>query len=390
MIFATPSLRDDELAVLDRVAEVRKSAGYAFASTKRWTGSLRRMAFAKAVRGSNTIEGYHVTVEDAIAAVEEEEPMDAASETWAAVTGYRDAMSYVLQLENDPDFSFSRGLIRSLHFMMLKHDISKNPGKWRPGPVFVQSEETGEFVYEGPQADQVDSLMLELMRELNQPHQTGVPVMVRAAMAHLNLVMIHPFSDGNGRMGRCLQTLVLARESIISPVLCSIEEYLGYKQKEYYEVLAQVGDGSWNPDRDARPWVRFCITAHFRQASNLARWIRIYQRLWELLSPEAERAGLPDRVLPTLSEAALGWKSRNAVYRKSADVSDLVASRDLKAMVGAGLLVPKGEKRGRHYVASERLFQIGRKAVEPYVEIDPFDVQAKPKPPTAKQADLFG
>jgi Fic family protein len=46
-------------------------------------------------------------------------------------------------------------------------------------------------------------------------------------MAHLNLVMIHPFRDGNGRMARCLQSVVLAREGVLSPVFMSVEEYLG-------------------------------------------------------------------------------------------------------------------------------------------------------------------
>ena len=54
-------------------------------------------------------------------------------------------------------------------------------------------------------------------------------------MAHLNLAMIHPFSDGNGRLARCLQTLLLAREQIVSPVFSSIEEYLGQNTQAYSE-----------------------------------------------------------------------------------------------------------------------------------------------------------
>ena len=69
--------------------------------------------------------------------------------------------------------------------------------------------------------------------------------MVRAAMAHLNLVMIHPFRDGNGRMARCLQTYVLACEQIVSPVFSSIEEYLGRNTPAYYNILDEVGGGSW-------------------------------------------------------------------------------------------------------------------------------------------------
>ena len=54
-------------------------------------------------------------------------------------------------------------------------------------------------------------------------------------MAHLNLVMIHPFEDGNGRMSRALQSLVLARDHIVAPEFASIEEYLGRNTPAYYQ-----------------------------------------------------------------------------------------------------------------------------------------------------------
>lgn len=372
MLFRMPVLGPSELAVIKQIEEVMKNFGYAV-NSRRWTGNLRRMAFARAVRGSNSIEGYHVTVDDAIAAIEDQEPLRPQDETWLAVMGYRDAMSYVVQLSDDPYFSFSRDLIRGLHFMMMRHEFKKNPGKWRPGPIYVKDEETEETVYEGPQADMVNDLMNELV---NMLHETNAAhPFVLAAMAHLNLVMIHPFSDGNGRMARCLQTLVLARGNLLSPHFCSIEEYLGYKQQEYYQVLARVGAGSWHPERDARPWVLFCLTAHFRQASALARWGRIYQKLWDALDTEVSLLGFPDRVLPALSDAAIGFKVRNALYRKQADISDGIAGRDLGALVQAGLLTAHGEKRGRHYMASNRLQSLYKRVHEPYVESDPFESQ---------------
>lgn len=369
MLFTTPTLDAQEELVLGRIDEIRQQLSYAV-QYRRWTGNLRRMAFAKAVRGSSSIEGYRVSKDDALAAVDEEPPLDAASETWLAVTGYRNAMSYVLQLAGDPHFAFSRGLIRSLHYMMLSYAVTKNPGRWRPGPVYVHKEETGEIVYEGPPVEHVNGWMHELVNELNNdasPH-----VLVRAAMAHLNLVMIHPFSDGNGRMARCLQTLVLTRGQILDPQFSSIEEYLGYKQQDYYDVLAEVGQGAWHPNRDARPWIRFCLTAHYRQAANLVRWSRIFQRLWEQLEQEVERQGLPERSIAALSDAALGYKLRNATYRKSADVALVVAGRDLRHAAESGFLVAQGERRGRYYIASEFLRKLGRNAHEPFKEQDPF------------------
>ena len=102
-------------------------------------------------------------------------------------------------------------------------------------------------------------------------------------MAHLNLVMIHPFRDGNGRMSRCLQTLVLAREQILAPQFCSIEEYLGRNTQSYYKVLQQVGSENWHPQHDARPWIRFCLEAHFVQASSVLRRVEESEAIWTQL-----------------------------------------------------------------------------------------------------------
>ena len=378
MLFDTPAPDGLEEAVVGRIDEVRKTLSYATAA-KRWRGVLARMTLARGIRGSNSIEGFHVTIEDAMAAGADEAPMDAAGETLGALVGYRNAMTYALQLSDDPHFSYSCGLIKSLHFMMQQYDFSKNPGRWRSGPIFVRDDESGARVYEGPDASSVNALAHELTEVLNNP-PAGSPPMVVAAMAHLNLVMIHPFSDGNGRMGRVLQTMVLARGGHVAKEFCSIEEYLGRNRQAYYDVLAQVGAGSWHPERDARPWVRFCLTAHYRQASTLVRRANVMEKLWDLLEHETSRRGLPERSIPALAEAALGLRIRNGTYRKAADISDNVASRDLKVLSDAGLLVPQGAKRGRHYTASDALRALGAAAAqgEKRQFADPFELEQVP------------
>jgi Fic family protein len=373
MLFEIPASDPQEDAVVAQIDDVRRALSYATAS-RRWTGVLARMTFARDIQGSNSIEGYNVAIDDALAAASDEAPLDAEGETWAALVGYRQAMSYVLQLSDDPHFSFSRGLIRGLHYMMVQHDLTKHPGKWRPGPIFVRNEQSGQRVYEGPDAQLVNGLMHELVEQLNAP-PSGVHALIVAAMSHLNLVLIHPFSDGNGRMARALQTLVLARSGVLAPQFCSIEEYLGRNRQAYYDVLARVGGGRWQPERDARAWVRFCLTAHFRQATTLMRRARVMHRLWDAVEEKVRVLGLPERTIVVLAEAALGLKARNATYRKNADVSENLASRDLKQLVGAGLLLARGERRGRYYVASSELLALGREADagEEHRVPDPFE-----------------
>jgi Fic family protein len=358
MLFQTPDLRQDETEVLGLIEGLRDDLRDRVAEPRRWNGSLRRMAFARAVQASNSIEGYNASLDDVIAAVDGEPILDADQETQLAVAGYRDAMTYVLQIADDPGLSVDAGLIKSLHFMMLKHELRKNPGQWRPGDVYVRNEDTGEIVYEGPDSDVVPGLIEELVGTIGRADE---PVLIRAAMAHLNLAMVHPFSDGNGRMARCLQTLVLAREQIVAPVFSSIEEFLGRNTDTYYDVLAEVGAGAWHPERGARPWIRFCLRAHYLQARTFIRRREEVESLWNACWKLAERSGLPERCVVGLMEAAYGLRLRRGAYMKvveesaGEEIRDLTATRDLKSMVEAGLLEPVGERRGRYYVASGEL-----------------------------------
>jgi len=372
MLFLAPEPTELEVSVLQQIDQLRERLDHAARQPKRWFGLLRRDAFARAVQGSNSIEGYDVTIDDAIAAVEGEEPLDPKDEAWLAVNGYREAMTFVLRRAEDPFFAYSSELLKALHFMMVGYDLSRNPGRWRSGSIFVRNESTGERVYEGPPVEAVAPLVDELVEALNQEPRTHTSGVVRAAMAHLNLVMIHPFSDGNGRMGRCLQTLVLARGGVTAAFFSSIEEYLGRNTRVYYDVLAEVGQGAWHPERDAKPWMRFCLTAHYRQAMTLLKRTREIEKLCDEIEEIVKRLGLPDRSVLALADAAMGHKVRNATYRNLADLTNLVAGRDLLALSRAGLLEARGEKRGRFYVSTERILEIRRSVAEPKSIPDPF------------------
>ncbi|MPZ82326.1 MAG: Fic family protein [Actinophytocola sp.] len=231
--------------------------------------------------------------------------------------------------------------------------MQKSPGLYRKKSIYVHDDERGTIVYEGPDADIVPGLMGELVDVV--PAGTDAPVFVRAAMAHLNLVMIHPFRDGNGRMARALQTLVLAREKILTPEFSSIEEWLGRNTNAYYDVLAGVGRGRWSPGRDATPWVKFNLMAHHMQAQTVLRRIDEASRMWVRIDELLASKHLPERAGFAIYDALLGLKVRRAGYAREAGLEPPTAARDLRMMVAAKLLEPVGETRGRVYVATNDL-----------------------------------
>jgi Fic family protein len=379
-VYRSPTLGPVDREVLRLIDGLRREMSWQVSEPRRWFGNLRRMTLAKAVQGSNSVEGYNASLDDVAAAIDGEPTLDASEETALALAGYRDAMTYVLQVAQEPEVIIDEGLLKAMHFMMIKHDLPRWPGRWRPGEIFVRDEDAGRTVYEGPDADAVPALISSMAAQLKTDEG---PVLVRAAMAHLNLVMIHPFRDGNGRMARALQTLVLAKEQIVAPVFSSIEEYIGRNTREYYAVLSEVGQGTWQPHNDALPWVRYCLTAHYRQAKTHLRRIEEVQALYARCAELAARDRLPERAVGPLVEAGFGLRIRNSSYRHVVQqtegdaISDLTASRDLRLLVDAKLLRPHGQNRGRYYTADDpvaKLWEEVRHSRPPRGEYDPFVV----------------
>jgi Fic family protein len=177
-------------------------------------------------------------------------------------------------------------------------------------------------------------------------------------MAHLNLVMIHPFRDGNGRMARALATLVLTRSDIGEPEFSSIEEWLGANCDDYYSVLVHTGHGSWQPRDDAHLWLAFNLRAHHMQAQTVARRVDEAEVTWHELEQLVTERGLPDRTMDAMFDAVLGYRVRRGGYIKRTDVTEQTATRDLAALTSAGILAAHGNGRGRYYSAGEPLLQI--------------------------------
>ncbi|MEQ1578302.1 MAG: Fic family protein [Hyphomicrobium sp.] len=382
MIFRYPNLETSDFAVL-KLIEGQRARLHLFTqgAPRRWLGSLRRLSFAKNIQASNSIEGIDATMDEAVAAVENEPPLDPRDADAMAVLRYREAMTYIMQAARDPGLEVSKQFIKGIHFMMTSYEMKANPGLFRPGSIRVISDSDDAVVYEAPEWELIDGLCDELVAFLqvgpsalegvNEAH--SALSVVRGALAHLNLVMIHPFSDGNGRMSRALQTFVLAREGgSVDPIFASIEEWLGEHTESYYKILADVGQGKWSPQNDALPWVRFCLRAHYQQAARIIQRNDEYRQLFEVVAKVVEARRLPKRCEIPLFDTALGLSIANQRYASLAEVEPHTASRDLKLLVDAELFVPVGERRGRVYQRSKLLAElrastrINGKIVDPY------------------------
>lgn len=361
MLVRTPVLTGKQIRTLEEIWLLQRELAPALNEPKVWTGTLRRQALGRAIRYSTGIEGYMASAAQVDDVVLGQEPVGMEQETLTALRGYRDAMGFVLQVATAKDFELDTNFLRAIHFMTVAGDQGANPGCWREGPVYVRDETSGAIVHEGADAALLPELMSELGGFLvDRPDR--IPL-IDAAMAHLNLVLIHPFRDGNGRVARILQSALLATSEKPSPVFLSIEEYLGKNTGEYYEVLRQVGGGKWNSNVDARPWIEFVLKAHLVQLSGVKMQSDLANRTWVQVANLADSLGLNDRCVPGLVHAVTGGRLTNPSYRDllsdSGDqISLLTASRELALLVELGLLLPSGERKARSYSAGAKLLEV--------------------------------
>lgn len=354
MIYELPPITGALVQSLDDLRRLRAQLEGQVGGSTRWIGSLRRQVQASSVSGSTSIEGFSVSPEEAVELTERSAAAADDDENRQAVACYARAMDHVGVMATDPGFRWLDRVILDLHFDACYFQRDQGPGLWRHGAIGVTGAD-GRLEYRGPDAEEVPALMAEIVTSLQEP-EAEVDEAVRAAMAHLNVISVHPFSDGNGRISRIVQSLVLAREGARSPEFFSIEEYLGTHTQDYYAALREVQAGSYQPQRDATSWVEFCIDAHIVQARQRLSQIEAAAKRWSRLEALTEDRGWPDRLVIALEQSLAGRTDRTR-YGREADISTATASNDLRRLLEAGFLTQQGRGRSTGYAASDLLHE---------------------------------
>jgi Fic family protein len=163
------------------------------------------------------------------------------------------------------DLPISRRLVRDVHRVLLTgvRGQEKLPGEFRRSPVWLgsatDSPDAATFV--PPLHNLIDELFADWERFVNEP--TALPVLIRCALMHYQFETIHPFLDGNGRMGRLLVGLMLIQERRLTTPLLYLSGFLEQNRREYYDRLQAVRERG-----EIQQWLQFFLTAVKRQADD--------------------------------------------------------------------------------------------------------------------------
>lgn len=192
---------------------------------------------------SSMIEGTQSSLSDLLLFELQEKPgvpLDDVQE----VSNYVAAMSYGLQRLKD-GFPLSLRLIREIHAELLAKDRGnlKSPGEFRKSQNWIGGTRPGNAAFVPPPPAEAITCLNELELFL---HDEEIPILIKAALAHVQFETIHPFLDGNGRVGRLLITLLLCEGKVLKQPLLYLSYYFKLHRQYYYEQLNTIRDqGDW-------------------------------------------------------------------------------------------------------------------------------------------------
>jgi Fic family protein len=203
---------------------------------------------------SSQIEGTQSTLSDLLLFELEEAPGVPLDDV-VEVSNYVAALDHGLKRLRE-GFPLSNRLIREVHEVLLSkgRGSSKEPGQFRRSQNWIGGTRPGNADFVPPPPNKVEDCMAALERFLNAEGD-GIPVLVRAGLAHVQFETIHPFLDGNGRVGRLLITLLLCHAGVLSEPLLYLSLYLKQHKAEYFAMLERVRkSGDWEA------WLSFFLS----------------------------------------------------------------------------------------------------------------------------------
>ncbi len=277
------------------------------------------------------------------------------------VSNYVAALEYGLKRLKG-GFPLSNRLIREMHKILLSRGrgSSKSPGEFRRSQNWIGGTRPGNAHFVPPPPNHVEKCMAELERFLHDD-TIPYPALVKAALAHVQFETIHPFLDGNGRMGRLLIAFILHHDGLLSQPLLYLSLYFKQHRFEYYRLLDQVRlEGDWEA------WVDFFMEGVQVTASNAVdtakRLLALFRQDEQKIQHLGRRTSTVLRVFRIFCERPLITLNR---ISKETGLSFPAVSKSVETLVKAGILREvTGQKRNRVF-AYERYLNILNEETEP-------------------------
>ena len=211
-----------------------------------------KMHIVKEATQSSRIEGTRTKIDEAVMAEKDIDPE--MRDDWQEVQNYIEAMNY--SIERLSKLPISNRLIRETHKILLKgvRGKHKSPGEFRRSQNWIGGATLKDARFIPPHPSLLPELMSDLEKFLNNA-DIKMPHLIRIGMAHYQFEVIHPFLDGNGRIGRLLITLYLVSQKILQKPILYISDFIEKNRQHYYDNLSGVSSKN-----NMIQWLKFFLT----------------------------------------------------------------------------------------------------------------------------------
>ena len=296
---------------------------------------------------SSQIEGTQATLIDLLTFEAQREDDSAPGPDVQEVCNYVDALAYAReQLRRRKGLPLSMRLLNQTHARLMRgaRGADKHPGKVRRTQNWIGGTRPGNAVFVPPSPNLLDGLLSDFERYIHA--DDGLPPLVRAGLLHLQFETIHPYLDGNGRIGRLLVTLLLEEWNLLSQPLLYLSLFFKRNREDYYRLLNAVRiEGDWEG------WIRFFlegVASIAKEATDTAR------DLFALVSADraCALAAPGSSVMAVRLFEALGKHPIVTIARVTEllEITKPTATKAVNTLVEAGILTEtSGRRRDRTY-----------------------------------------
>ena len=219
-----------------------------------------RMHIVKEATQSSRIEGTRTEMDEAVLDGKDINPE--RKDDWLEVQNYIKAINY--SIKRLDKFPLSSRLIKEAHKILLRgvRGRNKSPGEFRMSQNWIGGATIKDAVFIPPHHSQVPDCISDLEKFLNN-EEIRVPHLIRIGIAHYQFEAIHPFLDGNGRIGRLLITLYLINQKVLNNPTLYLSDFIEKNRQNYYDNLMAVSLNS-----DVEQWLKFFLVGISETAKN--------------------------------------------------------------------------------------------------------------------------